>query len=259
MAASDLWHRVQSHPFPCSDAQLSFAGRLARDNGWSQDYARRVLEEYRRFSFLAVAAGHPVTPSDQVDQAWHQHLTYSRDYWETYCPDVLGMDLHHGPTRGGASEDAKYRDWYQATLDSYRARFGPPPADIWPEPQARFDSRFVRVNRAVTLLIPRARLKGGAALAVSAVTILAVSTTASAEDGGWSPAALLLILGGAVLVGLVIKAIAAQAKKRAEGSNKFSAGGYGCGASGGGNAKSADGGDGGSGCGSGCGGGCGGG
>ncbi len=48
-----------------------------------------MFDEYRRFAFLAATAGHPVTPSDAVDQAWHLHLTYSRDYWDRFCP-LLG-------------------------------------------------------------------------------------------------------------------------------------------------------------------------
>lgn len=48
---------------------LTFSQRLARDNCWSLNYAQRVIKEYKKFAFLAVCAGHPVTPSDQVDQA----------------------------------------------------------------------------------------------------------------------------------------------------------------------------------------------
>ena len=59
--------------------------RLASENGWSREYAVRVMQEYRRFAFLAVAAGHPVSPSDAVDQAWHLHLVYTRSYWDEFC------------------------------------------------------------------------------------------------------------------------------------------------------------------------------
>ena len=63
-----------------------------------------MIEDYRRFCYLAVAAGHEVTPSDAVDQAWHLHLIYSCDYWEKSCPLVLRADLHHGPTSGDPVE-----------------------------------------------------------------------------------------------------------------------------------------------------------
>ena len=86
----------------------------------------------KRFCFLAATVDHQVTPSDAIDQAWHLHLTYSRDYWERFCPAVLGRPLHHGPTAGGSAEQHRYFEQYAATLKSYEQAFGaPPPADLW--------------------------------------------------------------------------------------------------------------------------------
>ena len=95
-------------------------------------FAARAIEEYRKFCFLAVHAGHPVTPSDEVDQVWHLHLLYSRHYWDALCRDTLETPLHHGPTQGGVAEDRKFHDWYEATLASYRRYFGEPPQDSGP-------------------------------------------------------------------------------------------------------------------------------
>ena len=105
-----LWNRIEQFEFGLSDASLTFADRLARENGWSRQYADRVIEEYRRFCYLAMTAGHHVTPSEEVDQAWHLHLLYSENYCRDFCGDTLGRDLHHGPTRGGPSEGEKYAD-----------------------------------------------------------------------------------------------------------------------------------------------------
>ncbi|NCX98787.1 MAG: hypothetical protein EBX35_09485, partial [Planctomycetia bacterium] len=85
-----LWERICDHRFDDPAARLTFTGRLARENGWTIGYAVRVVDEYRRFVLLAMTAGHPVTPSEDVDQAWHLHLAYTRDYWEIFCRDVLG-------------------------------------------------------------------------------------------------------------------------------------------------------------------------
>lgn len=151
MTASDtaLWHRISAHTIGPSDVSLTFTARLARENRWSLAHAKRVIGEYKRFCYLAVTAGHEVTPSDAVDQAWHLHLTYSRDYWGTFCPDVLGADLHHGPTKGGAAERGRFYRQYADTLAAYEAAFGAtPPADIWPAANRRFnrDPRGIRVN-----------------------------------------------------------------------------------------------------------------
>lgn len=145
-----LWKRLQGHAIGPPEVALTFAARLARENRWTPEFAERVIGEYRRFCYLAVSAGHEVTPSDQVDQAWHLHLTYSRDYWQVFCPKVLGCELHHGPTAGGRAENARYFEQYAETLKSYEAALGPPPEDIWPAAAIRFgrDPQRVRVHPA---------------------------------------------------------------------------------------------------------------
>ena len=141
---------------------MSFEERLAHENGWSLATARRVVLEYRRFLFLAVASGGPVSPSEQVDQAWHLHLTYTRSYWERLCRNLLERTLHHTPTRGGHEEAAKFRDQYSRTLDAYRSAFGEePPSDIWPPVEKRFGEgeNFVRVNTASHWVLSKAIAK----------------------------------------------------------------------------------------------------
>ncbi|TAD82500.1 MAG: hypothetical protein EAY70_03405 [Sphingomonadales bacterium] len=145
----ELWHRITAHRIGPEDIALTFAARLARENRWSLTHAERVIGEYKRFCYLAVTAGHEVTPSDAVDQAWHLHLTYTRDYWQTFCPQVLRSDLHHGPTQGGPVERGRFYRQYADTLAAYEAAFGQaPPPDIWPSAHRRFtiDPRGVRVN-----------------------------------------------------------------------------------------------------------------
>lgn len=146
---TELWKRIAGHAIGPKNAPLTFAARLARENRWSQPHADRVIGEYKRFCYLAMTAGHEVTPSDAVDQAWHLHLTCSRDYWQVFCPEVLGADLHHGPTNGGTIARDRYCRQYAATLAAYEASFGePPPGDIWPEARRRFavDPQGVHIN-----------------------------------------------------------------------------------------------------------------
>ena len=152
-----VWQRLTVFTIGPEDAALSFAQRLARENGWSQLFADRVIEEYRRFCFLAVTGAGQATPSDAVDQAWHLHLTYSRDYWQHFCPEVLGCDLHHGPTNGGQAERSRFFDQYAATLLRYEQTFGPPPADIWPGAAQRLldDPRARRVHPRQGMVVRR--------------------------------------------------------------------------------------------------------
>ena len=144
----ELWRKLDSFDLD-GDAAFSFSKRLARDNGWTHPFALRVAKEYKKFLFLAATAGHPVTPSDEVDQAWHLHLVYTRSYWDELCGEILGFPLHHGPTRGGAQEGEKFGDWYARTLRSYQQAFGEePPREVWPESRVRFGQAngFRRVN-----------------------------------------------------------------------------------------------------------------
>jgi hypothetical protein len=151
-----VWQRFQSYTIGPADAALTFAQRLARENGWTEKFTERVLEEYKRFCFLAVTSTEQVTPSDQVDQAWHLHLTYTRDYWERFCPEVLGVPLHHGPTAGGVVERHRYFEQYARTLRSYEAVFGSAPSDIWPAAQRRLleDAKARRVHPREGLIVP---------------------------------------------------------------------------------------------------------
>ena len=267
-----LWEAICRFPIDDPAARLPFSGRLARDNGWSPGFARRVVEEYRRFLFLAVEAGHPVTPSDEVDQAWHLHLVYTESYWNGLCAEVLGRPLHHGPTRGGPSEGSKYRDWYAQTLASYRRLFGsPPPADIWRDPEARFASaaHFRRVNTRNHWVIPRPRIDRRAArLAAPALLLLATSGCAFSGlllgQGMDTSVAIAFGLVMIVVIGTVVlvKAVGGgrPAKSRPPGSSDRSDGDlFWDGGDGGHDGGGHDAGD--SGCGggdSGCGGGCGG-
>jgi hypothetical protein len=128
-----IWVALSQYEIGPPDSALPFAKRLALENGWSSAMAERVLAEYRFFCFLAATAGHKGTPSDPVDQAWHLHLTYSRDYWERFCP-LLGRPFHHEPTAGGGEQKQLHFEQYAKTLKSYERIFGrSPPADIWPK------------------------------------------------------------------------------------------------------------------------------
>ncbi len=145
---ADLWERISAFELDDPDATLTFSGRLARENGWELEFALRAIEEYKRFMFLLCVSGHPCTPSDEVEQVWHLHLIYTRSYWQAFCGRVLGREIHHGPTLGGAEEHDKFTDQYERTKRSYTERFGhAPPMDLWPPGSTRFTrTNFKRVD-----------------------------------------------------------------------------------------------------------------
>jgi uncharacterized protein (TIGR04222 family) len=186
-----LWDKIQAFDLDAG-AQFSFSKRLARDNGWPHDFALRVCQEYKKFLYLACTAGHPITPSDEVDQAWHLHLTYSRSYWDELCAKVLERPFHHEPTRGGQAEGVKFENWYERTLDSYRKAFGAePPPDIWPSSAIRFGEaphfRRVNVNRHFVVARPqfsKSSWKVAPALAL-ALVLAGCSASGSLNPFNW--------------------------------------------------------------------------
>jgi len=205
----ELWSRLKAFEFDPPGAEQTFAGRLAAECGWSRARAAAVVHEYRRFLLLAASAGHPVTPSEEVDQAWHLHLAYTRSYWEDLCGRVLGAALHHGPTRGGAAEDAKYRDWYERTLESYARVFGaPPPPEVWPEAERRFapGTRFRHIDTRAHWLVPRAH-----AATSAAVALVLVAASCAVGSASRSAAPGLLFLAG---LGLVLVYVARRATRK---------------------------------------------
>ncbi len=153
----ELWRRIAAHSFEIPDHSLTFAARLARDHGWTIDHARRAIEEYRRFCFLAVTGEDQATPSEEIDAVWHQHLTYSRDYWQDWCGKALERPLHHQPTQGGPNESARFARQYAETLARYEACFGPPDPAFWPGPADRFVGarfRVVDLDRTIVVAVP---------------------------------------------------------------------------------------------------------
>jgi uncharacterized protein (TIGR04222 family) len=211
-----LLARIQAFDIDGGEVALPFAARLARENGWSRAYAARVVEEYKRFAFLAATGRAPVCPSEDVDAAWHLHLTYTKSYWQRFCADTLGRPLHHEPTKGGPAEGAKHLAMYADTLAAYRAAFGhDAPADIWPAGDTRFgdDLSHRAVNTARNWVIPKAPVKRVAGLALAFVL---VALLVPGCNGGLNPFALgnkdfltvlALALVGAVCAGRVLRSV----------------------------------------------------
>lgn len=136
MQNQTLHEKIERFEFP-----VSFHKRLCRENSWSPAQGRAVIEEYRRFLYLAMVSPQPVTPSEAVDQAWHLHLIHTRSYWEDLCQNTLPRPLHHGPTVGGRQEDEKFESWYERTKAFYEEELKQvPPAAIWPASEVRFNA-----------------------------------------------------------------------------------------------------------------------
>lgn len=210
---SARWQRLQAHSFEDPESGLDFTRRLAREQAWSLTDARAAVDEYRKFCFLA-ALGHSVTPSDEVDEVWHLHLTCSRDYWLRFCPDVLHTALHHGPTVGGQAADARYRDQYSETLRLYQRYFDMPPARWWPGRIARFadGGAFQRVDKRRHWIVAKPQLPGFArqlalVLGTSLLSLPLLVMALPSDPLDWSAEPFLKLYAGMSVGALLIAAI----------------------------------------------------
>ncbi|WP_345949337.1 hypothetical protein ABDD95_21050 [Mucilaginibacter sp. PAMB04274] len=163
MTASEsaLWDKIKRFELDDNQSSFKFSDRLARENGWDQNYTIRVIEEYKKFIFLCCVSSGSITPSDAVDQAWHLHLTYTKSYWVDFCKNTLNQEIHHNPTQGGSHETKKFNGYYTQSFKVYTEKFKTePPADIWLDNAARFsDIDFQRVNLNTYVLVKRSNIK----------------------------------------------------------------------------------------------------
>jgi len=159
-AQQQLWDKIKDFELDEPTSSLTFTIRLARENGWTIEYAIRVVHEYKKFIFMLCIADHSLTPSDQVDQVWHLHLIYTQSYWIDFCQDTIGKQIHHGPTKGGNKEVEKYESLYEKTLNLYQSLFRRnAPDDIWPSKEIRFgEVNFRRINLDRNWIIKKPRL-----------------------------------------------------------------------------------------------------
>ncbi|MFM7250599.1 MAG: TIGR04222 domain-containing membrane protein [Planctomycetaceae bacterium] len=221
-AAHPLWAGLERFAFDAGAPDRppplrTFARRLAAKQGWSALFAARVVDEYRRFLFLAVAAGRPVCPSEEVDEAWHLHLTDTRSYWHDLCAGVLGTPLHHDASRGGAEDGRRHREMYRATLAAYREWFGAdPPADIWPPAWRRFDAghRPVPIDMADHWVIRRPRWWPRSRMARASLATVPLVAIAPLVGQGLGPFDLPGPTFLALFIGLFVAAIVASVALR---------------------------------------------
>ncbi|WP_278913528.1 glycine-rich domain-containing protein [Deinococcus wulumuqiensis] len=183
--------------------------RLQREQGWDMVLTLRAVNEYRRFVVLAATAPHPVTPSKLVDEVWHTHVLFTRDYWERLTP-LLPAPLHHEPGDGSPADDSHFAGQYGRTLDLYERTFGQPaPADLWPDPR-RGDVQAGPAREAAPPLSPLP----GWARAIFALVVAAVVTGVGVRLALWPLPAFLLFGLGFLLLWDVLRRVKVRPASR---------------------------------------------
>jgi hypothetical protein len=86
---AELWRRVQALDLTAPAEQFVLY------RGWTAEKAKRVELRYRRFFYLKAALpGDAASPTDEIDEFWHQHIINTRRYGAD-CNAVAGRFLHH--------------------------------------------------------------------------------------------------------------------------------------------------------------------
>lgn len=145
--ADELWSRIEAYPIDNPEAAHPFSVKLAAEQGWTRTFTLQAIEEYKKFMYLCCISPTGASPSKVVDEVWHQHLTYTTDYWIRFCKNTLHKDIHHYPSQGGSDENAKHSDWYDRTIELYHDTFGAyPPEHIWPGQKHREEEQDEESN-----------------------------------------------------------------------------------------------------------------
>jgi len=129
-----------------------FIDKLMKTHDWSFSETIKTIEEYKRFIYLATITSRPVTPSKKVDDVWHLHLTFSRDYWDEFCNKVIGKQIHHNPSESNNHQIMIKQ--YEYTLNLYKQEFNEEATtDIWPifKKNKKRPSLFRRFNNGYSL------------------------------------------------------------------------------------------------------------
>jgi hypothetical protein len=224
----NLWTKINDFQLDVPGDEFTFSDRVARENGWTKDYTKRVILEYKKFIYLCCFTEQGVTPSDPVDQVWHLHLTYTKSYWINFCQNTLGKQIHHNPTKGGEKEAKKFNNYYEHLKDIYRYHFdNEPPRDIWQPAGVRFsDIDFQRVNLKRYWLI-RKPAKRFFSILVSIPIAIFVAISFQAVGIGWNIAFFIIIGLGALSFFLYPEYYQSKKKKKKDGGCS-GCGGGGC-------------------------------
>ncbi len=157
MIHAELWKKIKSVDFQTLDPSFPFVDRLASENEWSIRYAKAVIEEYKRFIYLSALSEQQLIPSDEVNQAWLLHLTYTRHYWVDFRK-LVGANLHYTPFNPKGVNVDQLSEAYEYTKQMYRDEFHTEPRpQVWPPVSQRFNSKqnFVRVDKRRNLILDK--------------------------------------------------------------------------------------------------------
>ena len=124
---------------------------LLRKSTLGQSRAKRALDEYRRFLYLAALEGAKVAPPPLIQAIWRAHAGNWRGYHQDLCQTVLRRKLPEPFDAPVPLSDPIHA----ATRTAYRREFNAePPTVLWPRAWAmRWRRALSWVNRSSWLIV----------------------------------------------------------------------------------------------------------
>jgi len=117
----------------------------------SPEVAVTLLTEYKKFLLMSIISQFPIAPSGFVDEVWHLHMLFTREYLET-CKNLKGNVIVHVPLiENSVSEKENLQEFYQKTVQLYEKTFGKREEACWPEHgekgvDAKLEHTFIWIN-----------------------------------------------------------------------------------------------------------------
>ena len=140
----EILNKALSLTFP-----TKFIENLMNEQMIDTNTVNRWLLEYRKFLVMAYLSDKMISPSEQVDQVWHFHMTYTQHYRATW-QSLIRKEFKHSPSNGSVSDGEKFERIYGDTLTFYSDVFlSDPPDDVWEPIALRFNQKnfnFKTVN-----------------------------------------------------------------------------------------------------------------
>lgn len=139
----DLWDIIQAKFTGPNASTKAFAHKLGVKLNWTNAFALKAVLEYKKFVYLGIVSDFVVTPSEIIDQVWHQHLLFSAAY-RSFCNEVIECNFDHAPELIALdAQTSTYMAQYDDTLLLYKNEFGfDAPLEIWGNP--KFDYEIIK-------------------------------------------------------------------------------------------------------------------
>jgi len=91
---------------------------------WRPELIKVCEKLYKRFLWLNVKyPGHGLVPTLEIDEFWHNHILYTKDYTND-CQQLFGHYLHHQPSDG--NDEEQLLSGFEITKQLYTKEFNEP-------------------------------------------------------------------------------------------------------------------------------------